>query len=85
VDFKRRQIHLRDPNNKTCRKGRAVVPITNSLLAALQEARQSALTDYVIEWAGAPVKSIKKGIATTARNAGIDDVSPHIFRHTAAV
>jgi len=85
VDFERRQIHLRNPENKRQRKGRAIVPINNTLLAALHEAKQGALTNYVIEWAGAPVKSIKKGIATTARNAGIKDVSPHVFRHTSAV
>jgi len=66
-------------------KGRAIVPINNTLLAALHEAKQGALTGHVIEWAGRPVKSIKKGIATAARNAGIEDVSPHVFRHTAAV
>jgi len=42
------------------------------------------LTNYVIEWVGAPVKSLKKAIATTARNVGISDVSPHLFRHIAA-
>jgi len=84
-DFERRQIHLRNPEIKIQRKGRAVVPINNTLLAALHEAKQGTLTGHVIEWAGAPVKSIKKGIATAARNAGIEDVSPHVFRHTAAV
>jgi len=85
VDFERMQIQLRNPDDKTFRKGRAIIPINNTLIAALQEAKGAALTNYVIEWAGAPVKSLKKGIATTARNAGISDVSPHVFRHTAAV
>jgi len=85
VDFERRQIFLRNHENKNQRKGRAVAPINNTLLAALHEAKQGALTGHVIEWTGRPVKSIKKGIATAARNAGIEDVSPHVFRHTAAV
>lgn len=34
---------------------------------------------------GSQVKSIKKGIATTAKNAGVEGVTPHVFRHTAAV
>jgi len=49
------------------------------------EAREAALTDYVVEWAGGPVKSIRKGIVETARRAGVAGVSPHVFRHTAAV
>lgn len=85
VDFDRRLIHLHNPLDTARRKGRATVPINDTLFAALQEARQGALSDYVIEWGGEPVKSIKRGIATAARIAGVDDVSPHVFRHTAAV
>lgn len=85
VDFKRRLIHLIDPEVTAKRKGRATVPINDTLLAALQEARHGSLSDYVVEWGGERVASIKRSIATAARLAGIDDVSPHVFRHTAAV
>lgn len=85
IDFQRRLIHLVDPELKGKRKGRATVPINDTLLVALQEAKRGSLSDYVIEWAGDRVKSIKKSIATAASNAGLDNVSPHVFRHTAAV
>lgn len=85
VDFARRLIHLRDPQDAARRKGRATVPINDTLFAALQGARQGALSDYVVEWAGEPVKSIKRSLSTAARIAGVDGVSPHVFRHTAAV
>jgi integrase len=85
VDFGRRLITLRDPDDAQRRKGRAVVPINDTLFAALQEARKGALSDYVVEWGGERVKSIKRSIATAADNAGLTDVSPHVFRHTAAV
>jgi integrase len=85
VDFERRLIHLRDPEDTARRKGRATVPINDTLFAALQEARKGALSDYVVEWGGERVKSIKRGVATAAKLAGIEDVSPHVFRHTAAV
>lgn len=85
VDLDRRLIYLRDPDDKVKRKGRAVVPINNTLLVALRDARAGAMTDYVVEWAGAPVKSLKRGIATAAREAKVKDVSAHVFRHTAAV
>jgi len=85
VDFERRLIYLNDPTVAARRKGRATVPINDTLFAALQEAKQGALTDYVIEWAGDRVKSIKKSISTAARLANVEDVSPHVYRHTAAV
>lgn len=85
VDFKRRQIHLRDPDDKVRRKGRAVVPMTDTLFAVLKQARAAAMTNYVIEWAGKRVRSIKRGISSAARAANVAAVTPHVFRHTAAV
>lgn len=85
VDFQRRLIHLIDPEQRARRKGRATVPINDTLLAALQDAKQGALSEYVVEWGGEKVKSVRKSIATAAKEAELDDVSPHVFRHTAAV
>lgn len=85
VDFKRRQIHLRDPDDPVKRKGRAVVPINNSLMPSLKEAHVGRQTDFVVEWAGKPVGDLKRGIATAATGAGFPWVTPHVFRHTAAV
>jgi integrase len=85
VDFKRKQIILRDPTDKVRRKGRATVPMNDTIIAALRDAQDGAMTDHVIEWAGKPVSSLKRGIGTAARTAGIDGVSAHVFRHTSAV
>jgi len=85
VDLEKKLIHLRNPDDKAKRKGRAIVPINSSLTAALKEARKGALTEFVVEWAGQPVKSLKRSIATAAKEAGLEDVSAHVFRHTAAV
>jgi integrase len=85
VDLDRRLIHLRDPSDPVKRKGRAVVPINNTLMSALRDAKAGAMTDYVVEWAGERVKSIKRGIATAAREAKVSGVSAHVFRHTSAV
>lgn len=85
VDMKRKLIHLVDPEDRGRRKGRATIPINDTLMAALQEARKGALSDYVVEWGGERVKSVKRSIETAARNAEVPDVSPHVFRHTAAV
>lgn len=83
VDFKRGQVNLRTGEGQ--RKGRAIVPMTESLRVALLEARKAALSGYVVEWAGGPVKSIKKGFKAAVVDAGLTDVSPHVLRHTAAV
>jgi len=53
--------------------------------AALQEARQGALTPWVIEWAGKPVKSVKRGLSVAAKRAGLEHVSPHDLRRSAAI
>lgn len=76
VDLNRRQINLR--TSEAGRKG-------DSLLDALQEARQAALSEYVIEWAGKPVKSIKTGFRSAVKAAKFQGVTPHVLCHTAAV
>lgn len=84
VDFDRGQIDLRLEAIGP-RKGRAVVPINPTLRAALTAAKEAALSDYVVEWAGEPVKSIRRGFDRAVANAGLSDVSPHVLRHTAGV
>lgn len=85
VDFERRMIQLRNPFDKARRKGRATVPMNDSLYDALVAAKKGALTPFVIEWAGSPVRSIKRGLKAAAAAIGRPDVSPHMLRHSAAV
>lgn len=85
VDFERRMIMLRNPFDRGRRKGRATIPINDTLMAALSEARTGALTPFVVEWAGKPVKSIKRGLKAAGAAIGRPDVSPHMLRHSAAV
>lgn len=84
-DFEAGRIDLRDPSLTVPHKGRAIVPMLRTSRAALLEARQGALSEHVIEWAGKPVKSVKRGLGVAARRAGLDHVSPHMLRHSAAV
>lgn len=85
VDFERGMIQLRNPFDNMRRKGRATVPMNDSLRAALDVARKSSLSRFVVEWAGQPVKSIKRGLKHAGRKIGRPDVSPHMLRHSAAV
>ncbi|AZB65003.1 site-specific integrase [Cereibacter sphaeroides] len=84
VYFDRGQIDLRASADGP-RKGRAVVPINGTLRAALLSAKVAALSDFVVEYAGRQVRSIRNGFATAVQNAGLTDVTPHVLRHTAAV
>jgi integrase len=65
-------------------KRRGDVPINVTLADALAAARERATTEYVIEYGGKPVRSVKKGFQTACRRAGLADVTPHTLRHTGA-
>jgi integrase len=85
VDFKRRLVDLRSPYSAIRgRKGRAVVPMTDSLRTALLEAKEKASTQYVIEYAGQRVHDAYNGFKRAAVAAGLPWAHPHLIRHTAA-
>lgn len=85
VDFDRGVVNLRNPFDREKRKGRAIVPMNNTLKAVLLQAHDSALSPFVIEFAGGKVGSMKRTFKTAGKSIGREDVSPHIFRHSAAV
>ena len=87
IDFERGLIHLRDPAKARTNKGRAVVPMNESARSALLEAKAGAVSDYVIEWSGAPVKSVRRSLDTALKKAGLKTKQDgaHLLRHSAAV
>lgn len=84
VDFKHRSINFNQQGREQSNKRRPEVRLNDRACQALEEAVRGALTDWVIEWDGSPVKSIKKAIRMAAMRSGIP-CSPHVFRHTAGV
>lgn len=82
IDFDRGRINLGDGVGN---KGRARPPMNRTARLALVAAFEGRTTDHVISYGGRPVKSIKKGFALACQRAGLDDVHPHVLRHTAAV
>src|SRR4030067_258275 len=64
---------------------RATVPINSMAMAALTEARAGALTEWVIEYDGRPVKSVRTGFERAATRAGLPECTPHVLRHSAAL
>lgn len=84
VDMTTGTIDLNPAGREITNKRRTVVPINSRARAALEEARQAALSDYVIEYDGKPIRSIRKAIRQAAARSGVP-CSPHVFRHTAGV
>lgn len=82
VNFARRQIDLGDG---TGNKRRAIVPMNRSAESVLRAAHKARTSEYVVEFGGEKVGSIKKSFAAAVARAGLHDVTPHVLRHTAAV
>jgi integrase len=84
VNLEKRFIDLAPAGRHENNKRRAVVPINDRAAEALLEARAGALSDYVIEYAGGPIKDIKKALQSASARAKVK-ASAHVFRHTAGV
>jgi integrase len=87
VDFQRRMIRLEVGDDlDDARKSRARVPMNRRAWLYLRTLREAAMCDHVIEWAGRPVRSVKKGFAAAVVRAGLNprEITPHVLRHTAA-
>lgn len=84
VDFNRGLVILGVKGVVRPMKGRATVPMTDELRAALSAARPHALSDRVIEFAGKPVASVRTSLSKAAARANLPGVSPHVLRHSAA-
>lgn len=84
VDLAGRRIDYNEPGRERTRKGRARVPINDTLLEVLREAYEARTCEWVVEWGGGRVGSIKHGFASAARKAKLRGVTPHTLRHTAA-
>lgn len=84
IDFERGIIDLRLTDGVT-RKGRAVLPMNALARTALQAAYAARQTEYVVEYNGRPIKSIRTGYSAALRRAGLSGVRIHQIRHTVAV
>lgn len=85
VFFDREPPAIQLSKGESRRKGRATVPMTARLRKALEAAYGLRTCDYVIEYGGEPVKSVKTGFRRTCARAKLKGVSPHVLRHTCAV
>ncbi|WP_367347731.1 tyrosine-type recombinase/integrase [Sphingobium yanoikuyae] len=84
VDFDRNVVILNPHDRIQTSKYRATVPMNAQLRAALLEAKEGAMSDYVVEHGRERVASIRNGFAAAARRAKLK-ATPHMMRHSAAV
>lgn len=83
VDLKNRQINFHEPGRTKTRKGRARVPINDTLLEDLKAAHAAMTSSSVIEYGGGAVAAVKHGFRLACERAGLVGVTPHTLRHTA--
>lgn len=84
VDFKNGTVNFKPAGRHETNKHRVELPLSKRAKAALQEAAKGSVGESVIEFAGQPIKSVKKAIRLAAERSGVP-CSPHVFRHTAGV
>ena len=85
VNLEARTINFEIAGRKRTKKKRGIIPIPPRLLPHLRRARKRG-TDlgYVLHISGERILDIKKGFAAACKRAGIEKVSPHTLKHTAA-
>lgn len=66
------------------KKRRAVVPISGKALDELRAAFEVRTTGHVLEWGGRPAGNVKIAFGKACKRAGLEEVTPHVLRHTAA-
>ena len=82
IDFENRLIRLNPLGREQTKKYRPTIPLTDMLLAWLQEAEDG----HFVQYFGRPIKCNRKGFNALRRKAGISkDVCRKTIRHTVAV
>lgn len=91
VDLDRGVFYRRAAGAKVTKKRQPPVRLPSRLVAHMRRWRDRTMDgrpiakDFVVEWNGKPVGSVKKAFRAAREAAGLGpDVTPHIFRHTAA-
>lgn len=82
VDFQKGVLNYGEGHGN---KRRAIVPLNEELRKILLAAKEMACSDFIIDYHGQQVASIKNGFRAARAKAGLGkDVTPHILRHTGA-
>jgi integrase len=82
VDFELNTITYNVPGRRITKKRRATVPISAALRPVLLQAYEERDGDLVCGYTSPSV--VWHAVQAVAKHAKVDDVSPHVMRHTAA-
>lgn len=80
VDFDIGVIHFAAPGRRVTKKRRVSVPISDALMPVLRQAYAERKNNLVMTSAS----DIYERVVEVAREVGLEGVSPHTFRHSAA-
>jgi integrase len=83
VDLVRGVFHGRPAGQRVTKKRRQTMPLPGPLLAHMRRWHARGQR-YVVQWNGRPVVSVSKAHRAVCREAGMPDVTPHVWRHTVA-
>jgi integrase len=85
VDLDSARIDFNTPGERRSKKRRARQPIGGRLLAHLRRARsRGSELGFVINENGSRLKDIKRGFSSACERANLENVTPHVLRHTCA-
>jgi integrase len=85
IDLDNARIDFNSAGRRRTNKRRSRIPIPKKLLSHLKRARLRGIElGFVLNDNGARIRDIKRGFASACRRAGLDDVTPHVLRHTCA-
>ena len=84
VDLKEGLFYRREPGSRETKKRQPTIRIPERLLTHLRRWERLGISRHsVIEFAGRPVARVSKAFAKAASSATLENVTPHILRHTA--
>jgi integrase len=80
-----RKNRFHTPGERRSKKRRARQPIPRKLLGHLRRARlRGSDLGFVVNENGSRLKDIKKGFSSACHRAELENVTPHVLRHTCA-
>lgn len=83
VDLERGYIDFSNPDDSNNKKA-AIVPISSKLLGHLRRhKRYGSDIGHVLHISQRRIKSVKRSFKSACDKAGLEDVTPHVLRHTA--
>lgn len=84
VDFDKGLVSFADGIERG-NKRRSTVPMNATLRAELVSAKRFGISEYVVEYGGRKVSSVKKAIKAAGVRVGMPWLSAHVLRHSAAM